>query len=356
MKTFLFAGTYTQKSQSDHREEGVFAFDFDAVDGKLTLRSASRAGHNPSFLRIHPNKEFVYAVNELGAGEISAFRIDSETGGLSLINSRPTRGAHPCYVSFDPTGKYVLVSNYSSGSLAVFPIAANGEIGEMSGFIEHGGSGPDGKRQERPHAHSIAFDLSGRYVLAADLGIDRVLVYRLDPSTGKLVLNNLWGAAMRPGAGPRHFACHPNGRVIYVANELDSTVTACTWDSATGSLTPFQNLSTLPVNFEGENTVADIHIHPNGEVVYVSNRGDNSLAVFRIGIGGELDKIGIVSCGGNWPRNFTVDSSGRWLLCANQYSDQISLFRIADDGMLQESGGSTVVPSPVCLEWVTFDA
>jgi 6-phosphogluconolactonase len=352
MSTFLFCGTYTQKTKNEHRGEGIFAYRFDTNKGSLELTSASNAGWNPSFLRVHPNKRYVYTVNELVEGQISALALNTDSGSLTLLNSQPTRGAHPCYVSFDPSGKFALVSNYSSGSLAVYPIDEDGRLGAMCGFVEHVGSGPNKGRQERAHAHSIAFDLSGRYALAADLGIDRMLLYQLDPSTGALNLADLWGAAMRPGAGPRHFTCHPGGDVIYVANELDSTVTVCRWEAADGTLFPVQNLSTLPDGFTGENTVADIHLDPKASMLYVSNRGDNSLTVFRVVEGGELERLGFVSCGGKWPRNFTLDASGKWLLCANQYSDNIAVFQVDPDGMPQATGDSISVSSPVCLEFV----
>jgi 6-phosphogluconolactonase len=349
MSTFVFAGTYTQKNKTEHRPEGIYAYRFDGETGKLTLAAASHAGLNPSFLRLHPNGKFLYAVNELGEGQVSALSVDKATGGLTLLNSQPTQGAHPCYISFDPVGKYALVSNYSSGSLAAFPIAADGRLEPMSSFVEHGGSGPHKGRQERTHAHSIGFDLSGRFVLAADLGIDRVFVYTLE--NGELRLGDLWGAAMRPGAGPRHFACHTNGKMIYVANEVDSTVTACSWDAEKGSLVPCQNLSTLAQVAAPDNTVADIHLNPDASRLYVSNRGDNSLAVFAVNPEGKLDRLGLVSCGGNWPRNFAIDPSGQWLLCANQYSNNVVVFRLDGQGMPAPSGQIIEVPSPVCLEF-----
>jgi 6-phosphogluconolactonase len=355
MSTFVFAGTYTQQGKNEHRSDGIFAYRFDAATGKLVFSTASYAGQNPSFVRMHSNKRFLYAANESMEGQASSLAVDPKTGSLKLLNSQPTKGAHPCYVSLDPAGKYMLVSNYSSGSLAVFPIGEDGRLAPMSGFIEHSGTGPNKSRQERAHAHSIGFDLSGKHILAADLGIDRVLVYHLDSSRGDLELGTLWGAAMRPGAGPRHFTCHPNGKVIYVANELDSTVTACKWDAGVGSLVPFQNLSTLPAGFSGENTVADIHLDPSAHTLYVSNRGDNSLAVYRVDGDGSLELSGIVGCGGNWPRNFAIDPGGKWLLCANQYSENIAVFHIdPDSGLPEASGDSITVPSPVCLEFVDF--
>jgi 6-phosphogluconolactonase len=354
MSTFVFAGTYTQKSKTEHRDEGIYAYRFDAENGKLVLSAASHAGWNPSFVRVHPNRRFLYATNESSEGRVSSLAVNPSTGALTLINSQPTRGAAPCYISFDPHGKFILVSNYSSGSLAVFPIAEDGHLEPMSSFIEHIGTGFNIQRQERAHAHSIGFDLSGNFVLAADLGIDRVLVYRLNSATGELALGELWGAAMRPGAGPRHFACHPNGKVIYVANELDSTVTACVWDGGKGFLAPIQNLPTLAEGYSGDNSVADIHLSPDAHRLYVSNRGDNSLAVYEVDENGALEQLAIVDCGGNWPRNFAIDPSGKWLLVANQYSENIVVFKLDAQGIPVQSGEVIPVPSPVCLDFVEF--
>lgn len=352
MTKYAYVGTYTQEERGKpHRKEGIYVYRRDAESGKLSLVSTVDSKENPSFLRLHPNKRFLYAVNELAEGEVSAFAIDPGTGRLTRINSQPTLGVHPCYISYDPAGRFAMISNYSSGSLAVFPIQADGQLAPMSGFVEHKGSGPNQGRQERAHAHSIAFDPSGQFVLAADLGIDRILVYTLDGEHGKLALHELPGAEMRPGSGPRHFVFHPNGKILYGANELDGTVTVCTWDSQKGRLTPVQHISTLPADFKGENTVADIHLDPAAKTLYVSNRGHNSLAVFRVNGDASLTLLEITSCGGNWPRNFAVDPDGKWLYVANQYSGNLVLFRLdPDTGRPIPTGDAYELPSPVCIE------
>jgi 6-phosphogluconolactonase len=351
-----YIGTYTQSERGEeHRKEGIYLCQVDSTTGQLSIQSKAVSNENPGFLRLHPNRRFLYAVNELVKGGVSSFAVDPSSGDLTLLNSQATDGVHPCFVQFDPEGKFMLVSNYSSGSLAVFPIRPDGKLDPHSDLVTHVGSGPNLDRQERAHAHSLAFDPSGKYVIAADLGIDRLLVYKLDTERGKLILNDLSGAVTQPGAGPRHFTFHPNGRILYSANELNGTVTVCSWDSSRGLLTPVQVVPTLPVEFKGENTVADIHLDPTAKTLYVSNRGHNSLAVFRIASDALLTPIGHVGCGGNWPRNFAVDPGGKWLYVANQYSNHVVTFQIdAKSGMPQETGKVLQVPSPVCIELVDF--
>ena len=353
MTHFLYVGSYTQPGEGGNGSpQGITVFRRNLQDGHLTFSSQERSNENPSFLRFHPTKRYLYAVNELVEGAISAFAVEPQTGGLTFLNRQPTRGAHPCYISFDPAGKFVLISNYSTGSLAVYPIQKDGSLAEMSDLIEHLGSGPHGN-QNRAHAHSIAFDPSGNFVLAADLGMDRILVYRFDADEGKLKLNSLSGAATYPGSGPRHFAFNLNGKFLYSANELNSTVTTCTWDSAKGILVPVQVLSTLPEGFTGRNDVADIHLSANGKWLYISNRGHNSLAVYQILETGNLQAAGQVPTGGNWPRNFAVDPNGRWLYAANQKSNDLVTFDIGLDGGMPVATGEVIpVTSPVCIELV----
>ncbi len=261
MKNFIYFGTYTATSSKEpHRKEGIYIFEYDPGQGILTFASTVQDVQNPSFLGIHPSRRYLYAVNELHHGQASAFAIDPASGALTFLNSQPTDGSAPCYVSFDPEGKWLLVPNYGNGTLAVFPILAGGELGPHSDYVVHKGAGPDQGRQENAHAHSVLFDPSGQFVLAADLGIDQVLVYRLDRERGKLAPHQPAYLKMPAGAGPRHMAFHPNGKIIYVANELNSTVTSCNWDETAGKLEAVQTLSTLPAEFTQWNSVADIHI------------------------------------------------------------------------------------------------
>jgi len=355
MKKIIYTGTYTQQGRSGgHRPEGIYHFLFNEDTGELTPAGATLDIHNPSFLTAHPNKRFLYAANELGEGAVSAFAIKPEDGSLTYLNHQPTGGAAPCYVSCDPDGRYLMAANYSSGNIAAYPILEDGSLGEMSGFVQHEGDlGPNKGRQERTHAHSIRPDPSGRFVLAADLGLDKVLVYRLDEN-GALVPNDPPYGEMPAGAGPRHFDFSQDGRFIYVANELDSTVTACTWDSQSGRIAAFQTISTLPAGYTEPTTVADIHLAPDGAFLYASNRGHDSLAIFQVdGQTGRLEGRGHASTGGKTPRNFAIDPSGRFAYAANQDSDNIVAFRVdPKSGALTPTGQVVSAGKPVCLLFV----
>ena len=355
MNRFIYVGTYTQTGRGlAHRPEAIYQYRFDPADGALALLGAARDTLNPSFLAVHPTRRYLFAANELTEGQVSAFAIQARSGALAYLNSQPTRGAAPCYLTCDPSGRWLLAANYSTGSLTVHPIAADGRLGEMAAFIQHEGAGPDSSRQERPHAHSVRFDPTGRFVLAADLGIDQVLVYRLDESTGMLSLHHPPGARLEAGAGPRHFDFHPGGRFVYIANELNSTVMACAWDGQQGVLEKLQVLSTLPPGFTGENFVADIHLTPDGSFLYVSNRGHHSLAAFSVDRHtGLLNALGQSPSGGEWPRNFAIDPGGTFLVCANQNTDNLVVYRInSSDGSLTPTGPSISAPSPVCVLFV----
>ena len=319
----------------------------------------SAATANPSFLTIHPNGRFLYAVNELesykGAptGAVSAFAIASDTGGLTQRNEQASGGAAPCYVSMDRSGRVVLVANYLGGTIALLPIEADGALAPATQIVKHTGSGPHAN-QATPHAHYILADPSNRFVLAADLGADRVFVYRLDPDAKSLRHVDGGDAVMRPGAGPRHLDFHPTLPLVFVANELNSTVATLRFDSERGSLSPLDVRSTLPSGWSGTNYVADIHIAPDGRTLYVSNRGHHSIAVFSVTESGALALEQLVSTEGDWPRNFSLDPTGRWLLVANQRSDSIVVFgRDPQSGRLTATQQRLALPSPVCLRFRT---
>lgn len=355
MNRYILFGTYTQTSpDGPHRSQGVYIYQMDPNSGELNYVSSVDGVQNPSFLDVHPTHRFLYTVNEFDQGRVSAVAIGPNLRSFTFLNSQSTGGSAPCYLSLDPAGKWLFVANYGSGSLAVFPILPDGSLGPASDFVQHQGSSANKIRQTSPFAHSILFDPTGRFVLAADLGIDRVLVYRLDESAGRLHPHDPSGMSTHPGAGPRHLVFHPNQRFLYVSNELDSTVTACSWDSGKGSLKPIQALSTLPPGFSGENGVADIRITPSGSYLYVSNRGHNSLAIYAVNSqDGTLTPNGIVSTLGNWPRNFAIDPSGAFLYAANQFSDTVVTFRVdGNTGQLIPTGQVTSVPSPVCVKIV----
>ncbi len=311
------------------------------------------AGANPSFLSIHPTRSVLYAVNEIEqSGMVSAFAIERGTGALTRLNQQPSGGGAPCYVSVDSSGRAALVANYAGGSVALLPIEPNGTLAPGH-VVQHTGKGPTPERQEAPHAHCILPHPSNRFALAADLGADRVFVYRLD-LVGKALRHVENGdAVMRPGAGPRHLAFHPTLPLVFVANELDSTVATLRFDSTRGALSAQSTVSTVPAGWTGTNYPADIHVATNGRTLYVSNRGHNSIAVFSLAEStGALALEQTVSTEGDWPRNFSLDPTGRWLLVANQRSDSVVVFgRDPDTGTLTLTRQRIAIPSPVCLRF-----
>jgi len=354
----VYIGTYTDKDS-----KGIYAYRYDPGSGQLTSLGLAAETANPSFLAVHPNRRFLYAVNEVGdykgpnSGAVTAFAIDPKTGKLTLLNERPTRGADPCCVALDKTGKYVLVANYTGGSVVVFPVQPDGRLGEASAFIQHTGSSVNLERQEGPHAHWIDMSDDNRFALAVDLGLDEVLIYRFDSAKGSLTPNAPPFGKVNPGAGPRHLAFHPKGKFAYVINELRSTVTAFSYDAASGALEELQTLSTLPKGFSGQNDTAEVAVHPSGKFLYGSNRGHDSIAVFAIDSRkGTLQLVENVSTGGKTPRNFEIDPTGSRLFVANQDSSNIVVFRIdPKSGRLTPTGQVLDVPSPVCVKFVAME-
>ena len=302
--------------------------------------------------------QLLYAVSERyeaagpRSGAVLGFSIDKDTGRLALINQQPSRGAGPCHLVVDRAGSHVLVANYGSGTVAALPIDARGRLGRSSALIQHKGRGADPKRQEGPHAHSINLDAAGRFAVAADLGLDRVFIYRYDNARGTLVPNDPPFTAVAPASGPRHFAFHPNGRFGYVINELANTITAFAYDAAAGSLKETQTVSTLPADFKGASYTAEVQVHPSGRFVYGSNRGHDSIAIFAVDAEtGKLNMVGIEPTQGKNPRNFGIDPTGAILLAANGDSGTIVVFRIdAQSGVLKPTGESVRVPKPVCIK------
>jgi 6-phosphogluconolactonase len=304
----------------------------------------------------------LYAVNEVGkykgqnSGAISAFAIDRSSGKLTLLNQVASRGADPCYITVDKTGKYVLVANYTGGSVAVFPVLKDGRLGEASAFVQHQGHGTNPERQEGPHAHSIDLSADNHFALVDDLGLDQVISYHFDPSKGSLTPNDPAFAQVDAGAGPRHFAFHPSGKFAYGVNEMHSTVTAYAYDGAAGKLSSLQTISTLPKDFGGQNDDAEVQVHPSGKVLYTSNRGRDSIAVFAIDpIKGTLVPVEDVPTQGKTPRSFEIDPTGSFLFAANQKSDNIVVFRIdPGTGRLTATGKILEVASPVCVKFVAI--
>jgi 6-phosphogluconolactonase len=353
---FAFIGTYTSKTDS----KGIYSFYFDVATGRLTAMALAATTPDPSFLTVARNEKYLYAVNELSefdgkkSGAVTSYSLDPKSGKLTQLNQVPSGGADPCYVSFDQSGKYLLVANYTGGSVSVFPVASDGRIGAASAFVQHSGSGPNKERQEGPHAHYIAASADNRFVFVVDLGLDEVVVYRFDPAKGSLTRNDPPFVKLAPGAGPRHMAFHPNSRFAYVLNEVNSTVTAFTYDSKNGSFSTLQTLSTIPKDFTAHNDTAEIVVHPSGKFLYASNRGHDSIAEFAIDPAkGTLTLAGDFSTQGKTPRNFALDPTGKFLLAANQESNNIVVFRIDQStGALTDTGQVTQVPAPVDIVFV----
>jgi 6-phosphogluconolactonase len=355
----VYIGAYTK---GNGKAEGIYVYEFDARDGSLHHRHTVRGPVNPSFLTLDPSQQHLYCVSEIqdaegrAGGGVLAFRVDQASGGLTALNQQSSGGAGPCHVSVEASGKYALVANFGSGSVAMLPIQADGSLAPASDFVQHTGSSAHPQRQASAHAHSINPDPANRFALVADLGMDRVLVYRMDLTAGKLQPHDHPWSQARAGAGPRHLAYHPNGRFVYVINEIDSTMSVYTYDAAAGRLEEIQALSTLPESFSGNNSTADVHLTPSGAFLYGSNRGHDSIAVFAVdAVSGTLTARGHVSTQGRTPRNFAIDPSGTFLLAANQATDNIVSYRLNPaNGMPEPTGAVAQVPSAVCLKFVEF--
>lgn len=353
-KYLLYVGAYTDKGA-----KGIYVYGYDPASGQLSNSQVAAETVNPSFVTIDDNKKLLYAVNEIqkyeneSSGGVSAFSIQPG-GQLHFLNEVASGGADPCYISIDKTGKYVLVANYTGGSVSVFPIQQDGSLGAVSAFVQHKGSGPNRERQEAAHAHWIETSPDNRFAISADLGMDELLVDHFDDSTGKLSPNDPPFEKTEPGAGPRHLVFAANGKFAYVINELQSTVSVFSYDAAKGVLHPLQTISALPKEFSGENTAAEIAIHPNGRFLFASNRGHDSIAVFSIDKAkGTLRLIDNFSVKGRTPRSFVVDPTGSRLLVANQDTGNIVVFRInRSTGRLTATGQEVKVPAPVCLKFI----
>ena len=342
----LFVGTYTSG-----RSEGIYVYRMDQSTGALTQASFIKSG-NPSFVTLDPSKRFLFAVNETANGAVSAFRIDPVSHELTALNKQSSEGADPCHLMVDSHRRCVLVANYTGGNVAVLPIQRDGSLGAASDVEQHEGSGPRAQQQSA-HAHCIKLDRANRYAYAADLGTDKVMIYRFNRAATKLDAAPQPFAALHSGAGPRHLTLHPNGRFLYVINELDSSITTFRSDPVRGTLTAFESVSTLPRDFTGTSYCADIHVSRSGRFLYGSNRGHNSIVVFAIDPRtGRLSLVEHVSTQGKWPRNFTIEPSGRFLLVANQHTDNVVSYHIdSQTGRLTPTGHVTEIPVPVCLQF-----
>lgn len=346
----VYVGTFTGKGS-----KGIYLMRMDTASGSLTQPELAVGADSPAFLALHPNHRFLYSVNEVDKGTVSAFAIDGPSGKLTLLNQQPSGGRGPTHLTVDATGTNVLVANYNNGVDAVLPIAADGKLEAPSSVDPHKGSGPDRSRQEGPHAHCFNVDPGNHFALSCDLGLDKVFVYRFDASAHTIRPNDPPFATVAPGAGPRHLSFSPDGRRVYVVSEMAGTVTGFDYDPEHGSLREFQTISTLPADFKGQKGDAEVAVHRSRKFLYASNRGDaNSIAIFTIDpSSGKLTAAGHVSTQGKAPRDFTIDPTGTWLLAANQDTNNIVEFRINQEtGALTPTGVNIATPTPVCITFM----
>ena len=351
---WVYLGAYAKGE-----DQGITLCKLDRMKGKLEKVNVFGGHRNPAFLEIHPSKKFLYAANEMRefkgepTGAVTAFSIDAMTGELTPLNQVSSKGAGSCHITIDAEGKTLLVANYGGGSVASFRIGEDGTLSEAVSFFQHEGSSVDERRQKGPHAHSINVDPTNKHAYCADLGLDKVLVYKVNKK-GKLKANDPPFTKTQPGGGPRHLSFHPSGKFAYVNLEMTSKVTVFTHNAKTGILTEVQTVSTLPKDFTGNNSTAEIRVHPTGKFVYCSNRGHDSIAVFAIDEkSGKLTFIEHEPSGGKTPRNFCIDPSGAYLLAANQNTNNVAVFRVdAKTGALTPTGSSIESPKAVCVRFV----
>jgi 6-phosphogluconolactonase len=339
-KELLYIGTYTEKGK------GIYVYEFDRNNLSFKELQVLPSKVSPSFLEFHPNRKYMYSANE-GNGTISAYKIDQTTGHLTLLNSQPARGDGPCHVSVDPKGRFIYVSNYGSGNLTVYLLNKDGSLGTLADTVQDKGTG-----SQTPHMHSIIPSVDGKFIYASDLGIDKIMVYLVDPTTGKLTPASVPYAEVKAGDGPRHFAITPNGNFGYSAGELTSTVNAFQIVENTGALIPIQSISMLPKGFTGKSYAADIHLSPDGKYLYASNRGHDSVVIYAVDSRtGRLKVVDFVETQGKHPRNFNLDKDGELIFVANRDNNNVVIFkRNKTDGKLIYTGKEISIPTPVCVK------
>lgn len=355
-----YIGTYTGQNS-----QGIYAFQVDAQSGEVIPLGCVAAALHPSFLALHPSGRVLYSVGEFNAntddstaGMVVAFAVDRDNGRLSRLNAQSSGGAGPCHLTVDHTGRHVLVANYAGGSVAVLPTRADGSLEQPTCVIRHSGSSAHPQRQRQPHVHSVNLSPDNRHALVADLGIDRIVVYRFDVARGTLETPAACSFEAPPGSGPRHLVFHPDGRHVLVLNELSNQLMLLEFDPESGHLTLRQSVSTLPVGFSGSNTTAEVAVHPNGRFVYASNRGHDSVAVFRLDTAmPNLQLIQHAVTGGRTPRHFSLDPTGRQLWAANQASHTVVRFEVDQTtGRLTPVGETLKVGNPVCVRFLPMEA
>lgn len=349
---YMLVGTYTKG-----KSEGVYVYDFNSGTGEAKMVSVAKTS-NPSYVAVAPGQKYVYAVNENNnhgnGGAVTAFSFDKNSGSLRQLNEEPSGGDDPCYISIDKTGRWAVIANYSSGTVSVLPVNRDGKLGNPQTVIHDEGHGTNPQRQEGPHAHMALFSPDNHYVLTTDLGTDKIMTYAFDEASGKLKALATPFVKLPDGTGPRHMAFHPNGKWLYLAQEMGGTVTA--FNYAAGKLKPFQTITTLPKDFKQTFTAADIHVSPDGKYLYASTRDmANIITIYKIDpSSGHLTMVGTQSTIGKTPRNFNFDPSGNYLLVANQNTDDIIVFKINHQtGLLTNTGKRIAVGSPVCIKWIS---
>jgi 6-phosphogluconolactonase len=334
---------------------GIQAYTFDTADGRLKPLRRTGGAENPFFLALSPDRKYLYATHAKQFGgkeneQVAAYEVVGRTGELRLLNRQSAGGTAACYLDVDKTGKAVLVASYSSGSVAALPVKAGGLLGEPASVIQHRGSSVNPQRQKEPHAHCVVVSPDNRYAFAADLGTDQVLCYKLDPAQAKVTPNDPPFARAPAGAGPRHLTFHPNGKLVYVINELLNSVTVFDYNADSGALSEKQTISTLPDGFKGTSYCADVKVTPDGRYLYGTNRGHDSIAAYRIGEDGRLALLAIQPSLGKGPQNLAITPDGRWLLCANMPGNNLAVFRIdPKTGGLKSAGEPVEQPGPSCI-------
>lgn len=349
---WIYVGTFDGRDS-----QGLYVFEFDRETLEFTERQTLSDRESPNFQALHPSGEYLYSVSneafsgQTGHGTLTAYRIEDQTGMLSRLNEQSTGGRGAAHVSVDPQGRFVYVSNYSGGNLSVFAIGEDGQVSEAVDVVEHEGSSINEHRQNAPHVHSVIPSVDGRFIYVSDLGIDRIMIYEVNPSTGELRTADNPYVQNTPGAGPRHFTFHPNGQFAYSLEELTSTVAVFDVDPETGGLIKSQRVDMLPEEFDGDNTAADIHMSPDGRFLYASNRGHDSLVIYEVDPdNGQLHYVEHEGTRGAHPRNFLIDHTGNYVFVANRDADNIVIFeRDKETGQLNYTGNQIQVPMVVCI-------
>ncbi len=346
----MYVGTYTGTGPG--ASKGIYSYKFNATTGALTPEGLAVEYTSPSFITLHPNGKFLYAVSETNNGNVAAFSINQATGKLTKLNEKPAKGDAPCHLALDRKQQNLAVANYTSGNFISYAIKADGSLGDSTAAVQHTGRGP-GPRQTAPHAHQAVFSADNKFAMIPDLGLDQVKVYRFDAKKG--TYTEIAPAKVPPNSGPRHMGFHPSGKYAYVINEIASTVTAFQYGKGDGSFTAMDTLSTLPAGLQVQgNSTAEIIVHPSGKFVYGSNRGHDSIAVFKVDPGtGKLTYVENTLTQGKTPRGFNIDPTGSFMIVGNQGMNTMTVFKIDSvTGKLTKTGELIPQPTPVSIEFI----